>query len=135
MKVVLDTNVLLSGLMYPGSTPGRIVRAWREARFELLLSTEQLTEIGRVLGYPRIHKILRWNRAMINNFLKQMYLRSEPVNIAGTAASVPRDPKDNFILATLIAGKAEALVPGDADLLALRARYPVLPPAEFAQRL
>ena len=48
---------------------------------------------------------------------------------------VPRDPKDNFILATLIAGKAEYLVTGDADLLALRDRYPVLTPAEFAQRL
>ena len=37
MRVVLDTNVLLSGLMYPGSGPGRIVQAWIEARFELVL--------------------------------------------------------------------------------------------------
>ena len=51
MKVVLDTNVLLSGLMYPKSTPGTIVGAWQENRFEVVLSVEQLTEIGRVLSY------------------------------------------------------------------------------------
>ena len=38
MRVVLDTNVLLSGLMYPSSTPGRVVTAWTEGRFDLVLS-------------------------------------------------------------------------------------------------
>lgn len=135
MRVVLDTNVLLSGLMYPGSTPGRVVHAWREARFELVMTVEQLSEIGRVLSYPRIRKILRWDRATIEGFLKQLYLRTRLVDISGTAASVPADPGDNFVLATLIASQAECLVTGDADLLALRDRYPILTPAEFAQRL
>ena len=135
MKVVLDTNVLLSGLMYPGSTPGKVVRAWREVRFDLVLSVEQLGEVGRVLSYPKIRKILKWDRAMIERFLKQLYLRSEFVDISGTAAAVPADPGDNFILATLIASEAECLVTGDADLLVLRDRHPILTPAEFAQRL
>ena len=135
MKVVLDTNVLLSGLMYPGSTPGKVVRAWREARFDLVLSVEQLGEVGRVLSYPKIRKILKWDRAMIERFLKQLYLRSEFVDISGTAAAVPADPGDNFILATLIASEAECLVTGDTDLLVLRDRHPILTPAEFAQRL
>ena len=58
MKLVLDTNVLLSGLMFPEGTPGRIVRAWGEARFDVALSLDQLAEIGRVLEYPKIrHKL------------------------------------------------------------------------------
>ncbi|OGI43335.1 MAG: putative toxin-antitoxin system toxin component, PIN family [Candidatus Muproteobacteria bacterium RBG_16_64_11] len=135
MRVVLDTNVLLSGFMYPGSAPGKVVRAWREARLELVLTVEQLTEIGRVLNYPKIRKILKWDRATIEGFLRQLYLRSELVDIVDIAVSVPSDPDDNFILAALIAGQAECLVTGDADLLALRDRYPILTPAEFAKRL
>lgn len=135
MRVVLDTNVLLSGLMYPDGTPGIIVRAWREARFELVLSVEQLTEIGRVLSYRKIRRILKWDRATIEGFLKQLYLRSDLADISGTVAAVPRDPGDNFVLATLIASAAECLVTGDADLLALRDRYAILTPAEFTQRL
>lgn len=135
MRVVLDTNVLLSGLMYPDSAPGTIVRAWREARFELPLTVEQLTEIGRVLSYPKIRRILKWDRATIESFLKQLYLRSELVEISGVDVSVPRDSGDNFILAGLIAGEAECLVSGDSDLLALRDRYLVVTPAEFVRRL
>lgn len=135
MRITLDTNVLVSGLMYPGSTPGRVVRAWREARLELLVSVEQLSEIGRVLSYPRIRKILKWDRATIESFLKQLYLRTTLVDISDTTASVPADPDDNFILAKMIAGEAECLVTGDAGLLALRDRYPILTPAEFAERL
>jgi putative PIN family toxin of toxin-antitoxin system len=52
VRVVLDTNVILSGLMYPDSIPGRIVEAWRDGRFDIVTSVEQLSEIGRTLGYP-----------------------------------------------------------------------------------
>ena len=135
MRVVLDTNELLSGFMYPGSAPGKVVRAWREAGLELVLTVEQLTEIGRVLNYPKIRKILKWDRPTIEDFLKQLYLRSELVDIVDVAVSVPKDPDDNFILAALIAGQAECLVTGDADLLVQCDRYPILTPAEFAKRL
>jgi putative PIN family toxin of toxin-antitoxin system len=135
VRVALDTNVLLSGLMYPASTPGRLVRAWRETRFELVMTVEQLSEIGHVLNYPKIRKILKWDHATIEAFLKQLYLRSTLVDISGTAAAVPSDPTDNFMLATLIAAEAECLVTGDAGLLALRDRYPIVTPPEFVHRL
>lgn len=135
MKVVLDTNVLLSGLMYPNSTPGKIVAAWRDARFDLALSMEQLTEIARVLNYPKIRKILKWDRAGIESFIQQLYLRAEIVNISGMSASVPADPDDSIILAAYMAAQAEYLVTGDIDLLELRELYTVITPAEFARRL
>lgn len=59
MKVVLDTNILVSGLMYPASTPGRIIAAWSEAQFDVVSSHEQLAEVARVLGYSKIRRILK----------------------------------------------------------------------------
>ena len=121
--------------MYTHGPPGEIVRAWRDSRFEIVSSVEQLTEIARVLSYPRIRKILKWDRVGIEGFLKQIYLRTEMVNIIGIDAMVPRDPKDSAILATLIAANADYLITGDADLLALRERYAILTPVEFAKRI
>jgi len=135
VRVVLDTNVLLSGLMYPSSTPGRIVSAWRQSRFELVMSREQLAEIARVLTYPRIHRILRWNRDRIERFLKQIYLRSVVVGIEETEIEVPTDSDDSPTLQSFIAAQADWLVTGDKDLLLLRDEHAIMTPAEFADLL
>ncbi len=135
MKVVLDTNVLLSGLMFPDGTPGRIIAAWIEARFEVALSLDQLAEIGRVLEYPKIRRKLGWSDEQIELFIKQLYLRAEVVELGMTSVEILRDPSDAPILATLAATKADVLVTGDGDLLALRDRYPIETPADFVRRL
>ena len=135
MKVVIDTNVLLSGLMSPHGAPGKVVAAWCEARFDLALSIEQLGEIGRVLTYPKIRRVLRWDDSRIEQFLKQLYIRAELVDLRDTAVEVPGDPDDEPILATLVASRADVLITGDAALLKLRDRYPIQTPAEFGRRL
>ena len=134
MKVLLDTNVLVSGLMFPQSIPGAAVAAWREGRFELVLPLAQLEEIGRVLAYPRIRKVLKWDDEVIGRFLKQLYLRAEIVEPAAQALEI-RDLDDLHVLQALAAGEAELLVTGDDDLLALREHYAIETPAEFARRL
>jgi putative PIN family toxin of toxin-antitoxin system len=135
VRVVLDTNVILSGLMYPDSIPGRIVMAWREGRFDIVTSVEQLAEIGRTLAYPKIRKVLGWDDGRIGQFLRQMFLRTEVVRLVDQAATGLRDPGDAPILQTLLQSGAEVLVSGDGDLLALAARYRIEPPAAFARRL
>lgn len=135
MKVVLDTNVLLSGLMFPEGTPGRIIAAWIEARFEVAFSLDQLAEIGRVLEYPKIRRKLGWGDEQIELFIKQLYIRAEVVELGPISVEVPRDPGDAPILATLAAAKADVLVTGDGDLLALSGKYPIQTPAEFVRRL
>lgn len=134
MRVILDTNVLMSGLMYPESVPGRAVAAWREGRFDLVLPLAQLEEIGRVLAYPKIRKILRWDEETIGRFLKQLYLRAEVVEPAAQRVEV-RDSDDLHVLQALAAGTAELLVTGDEDLLTLRERYAIETPAQFVKRL
>ena len=126
MRVVLDTNVLLSGLMAPEGTPGRILAAWLEARFDVVMSIEQLAEIGRVLAYPKIHRKLKWDEHRIEQFIRQLYIRAEVVDLRSTSVEVPRDPQDSPILAAPIASGADALVSGDGDLLELRASGKVI---------
>ena len=135
MKVVLDTNVLLSGLMKPDGVPGKIVRAWRAGQFDLLLSEAMLDEIGRALAYPKIRRHLNWDQETISRFLLLLRFKAEVVDIGGISADVPGDPDDSPVLATLIAGGGSFLVSGDSDLLELRSRYPIITPMEFARRL
>jgi len=135
MKVVLDTNVLISGLAYPDSIPGRITAAWDLHALRLSMSRFQLDEVSRVLCYPKIRKLLGWSDGHIESFIRKLMPRIEVVEIDATAARVPNDPDDAPILATLIASSADVLVTGDGDLLALRDRYPIETPAEFVRRL
>ena len=135
MKVVLDTNVLLSGLMAPEGAPGRILNAWFDARFDVVMSVEQLGEIARALGYPKIHRKLHWDEQRIEEFIRQLYIRAEVIEPRSTMVEVLRDPKDTMILATLIISGADVLVTGDRDLLELRGKHPIQTPAEFVRRL
>lgn len=134
MRVVIDTNILLSGLMLPNSIPGRIIQAWRENRFELVLSQFQLDEIGRVLAYPRIQKRLHWGQEEITQFLKQLFLRSIYLGEIAVVAEVPADANDNLILSAYLVGKAQYLVSGDKGLLDLREQYIILTANEFVQQ-
>ena len=131
LKVVLDSNVILSGLMSPNGTTGQIVQAWRDNRLSLLMCDKQLAEIKRVLAYPKIQKRLKWSPEKIDLFVQLLAYRAEIVDIAGIEAHVPQDADDEMLLAMLIAAKADYLVTGDSDLLVLRENYSIITPAEF----
>ncbi|MBI4827494.1 MAG: putative toxin-antitoxin system toxin component, PIN family [Nitrospinae bacterium] len=135
MKVVLDTNVLLSGLMLPASLPGRILAAWRKAAFDLVVSEPLIAELGRALRYPKIRTRLHWDERRIRLFLDLFRFQAVVVDISTTRASVPGNPADNHVRAALIASKADCLVTGDGALIALQGRYPIVTPREFAERL
>ncbi len=135
MKVVLDTNVLVSGLLTPKGVPGRIVAAWDDSRFEVVLAFAQLEEIGRVLAYPRIRGRTKWTDEDIGRFLEQLYLRAQVIEAPPARGRAVRDPGDAPILAAFIASGADVLVSGDDDLLSLRGRYAIETPAEFVKRL
>jgi len=135
MKIVLDSNLLLSGLAGPNSTPGRIISAWGNHSFDIVTSEFQLAEIARVMAYPKVRKLLQWDEVEVQTFIRQLCLRVEIADISDIDAQVPTDPDDSPILATLIAAKADCLVSGDKDLLALREEYCIESPAEFVLRL
>ena len=135
MRVVLDTNILASGLMLPDSIPGRFVAAWSKVQFDVVSSHGQLAEIGRALAHPKIRRILGWDEQQLERFVRRLYVRVEVVEPDPDAVETPRDPDDAPILGALVAGEADFLVTGDRDLLALRDRYPIETPSEFVSRL
>lgn len=102
LRIVLDTNVLLSGLMLSDSTPGKIVNAWRKRNFYLAVSEPMLEEIARVLAYTKIKKRLNWDDEQITRYIALLRFEAELVSIVGVEANVPADPNDNHLLATLI---------------------------------
>ena len=134
MRIILDTNVLMSGLMLPDSMPGHIVNAWRKHHFYLVVSEPMLEEIARVLAYPKIRKRLNWDEETILRYIALLRFEAELVNIAGVAANVPTNPNDNHLLATLIASKADWLITGDSDFDGLSGQYPIITPGEFVRR-
>jgi len=132
MRVVIDTNVFVSGLMLPGSVPGRILASANSGAFEIVLCEAILEEIAAALHYPKVRKRIALSDEELDRYVQTLQFMVDIVDPAGVAASVPGDRDDDVILATLIAAKADWLVTGDASLLALAASYPIVTPAKFA---
>jgi uncharacterized protein len=119
MRVVLDTNVLLSALINPHGLPAQLIVAWREGRLQLVTSIEQLVEFGDVARRPVLRS--RILPARVGRFINDPRKLAE---VLQRLARVDRsaDPADNFLLAMADAGKVDYLVSGDRRaVLALRA--------------
>jgi putative PIN family toxin of toxin-antitoxin system len=139
VKVVLDTNVWISSLLLPKSIPGQIITAWQQAKFTVVISPPILTEIEKVLGYPKIKKRLSIAAEEIKQYLTFIHFFTEMIelnkNCDLSVETHVRDKNDEPILATLIESKANYLVTGDNDLLALDKHYPIITPSAFAELL
>jgi hypothetical protein len=137
LKVVLDTNVFVSGLMGVGSPPRQIIDAWLDDRFTLVTSLYLVAELNHVLSYPRIADRLQVNSTHTEQILAA--LLSQAVIVPGNVKlpGVTRDPKDDAVVACAVEGKADRIVSGDQDLLVLGTYQGirVVTPAQFAEQL
>ncbi len=131
LRVVLDTNVLVSGAAYPANAPGRIVAAWQQGALDVVLSRYILDEMVRVL--PRLPQNNR-SREQIRDLSETFMLKAEIVEPDTLVDARLRDPADQLVLATLRVSQADYLITGDKDLLALAESYPILTPAAFWER-
>jgi len=117
-KVVLDTNVVISALLFRRET-ARLVSLWQAGAFRWLASAAIIQEYARVLAYPKF----KLTEAEIRELLNEDIL---PFVTAVRVGKVPRvirqDPSDDEFLACALAGQAEAIVSGDHHLLELK-RY------------
>ena len=118
MRLVVDTNILVSALLVGTSLPAHLIVLWREGRFDLLTSAEQLDELMRVTRYPKIRE--RIAPALAGRLINE--LRDIAVVVKNLpTVTVCADPYDNYLLAMAAAGAANFLVTGDKqDLLNLR---------------
>ena len=117
MRVVLDTNVIVSALITPAGMPAAVVRIWLDGKFTLLTCAAHLDELRSTLEKPRVAELVKPYKAgrLVNQVKK----------LAKVIDRLPRvelspDPTDDFLLALCEGGKADYLVTGDkSGLLAL----------------
>lgn len=131
IRVVPDSNVLISGLMYPTSIPGLILQAGLESRLSLVTSRYILDEVQRVL--PRL-KRNPFTSDEILDLIDGLTFQTELVEPDSLSDPSLRDVNDQAVLATWRAAQAQYLITGDKDLLSRTERYPVVSPAAFWAR-
>ena len=136
MRAVVDTGVLVSGLIQRKGTTGEIMHLLRDGRFSIVFSTSILVEIIEVLGRPAFRSKYHILPDDISALIDLIRFRGELVTIKEHVTAC-RDPKDNKFLEAALAGHVDAIVSGDADLLDLVAfeGIPILRPVEFLARL
>ncbi len=135
MKVVLDTGVVVSALLFPSGRLGWLRACWVERAVTPLASQPTIDELLRVLAYPKFQLAREEIEAVLAAYLPHC----ETVKRGSPRVRLPRcdDPHDQVFLELAARGRAELLVTGDRDLLRLRGRTPfeVVSAAELAGRL
>jgi uncharacterized protein len=120
LRLVIDTNVLISALFSSTSLPTHLVELWRQGLFDLLTSADQLDELMRVTRYPKIRD--RLMPALAERLINE--LRDLAIVLKDLPeVTVSPDPWDNYLLATAAAGGADFLVTGDKRELLPLGRY------------
>lgn len=120
LRVVIDTNVLISGSFGKQlSPPFQILRAIREQKVILITSDLILKEIKDVLSRKNISKLTKMSTAEQNDFLDMLSMRSVVTPDVKLSQAVVRDEKDDKFLACAVEGNADLIVTGDNDLLIL----------------
>ncbi len=134
-RVVLDTNIVLSALVFGGGASGRVRRAWQQRAIVPLVSAPTAQELVRALGYPKFRLSALQQEELLGDYLPY----AEVVRIGRPPPQVPacRDPDDTAFLHLAESGKAQVLATGDRDLLVLAGQMPVpiLTMEEFASTL
>src|SRR4051812_46959365 len=133
-RAVLDSSVLVSAFLKPGSLPATLLLHAREGAFSLVLSTYILEETATVLVRPKTLGRYRYSLDEVGQFCRALVAVAEMAGEPPDIDAVPSDPKDNPIVATAVAGQAAYLVTGDrAHLLPIKehAGVRIVSPREF----
>jgi hypothetical protein len=120
VRLVIDTNIMISALLSGASLPAHLIDLWREGRFDLLSSPEQIEELMRVTRYPKIRERLAPALAgRLVNELRDLAVMGSHLPVV----TVSPDPHDNYLLALAAVGGADFLVTGDKHHLLALKRY------------
>lgn len=119
MRIVADTNVLVSGMLWHGN-PARIIDASRQGMVQLLSSAALLDELRSTISRPMFLARLQLLPMSVDDFMSAIGELVEVVVPAAMSEPVSRDPDDDLVLATAVAGSADLIVTGDLDLLVIQ---------------
>jgi len=132
LRVVFDTNVVLSALVFQAGDLAWLRGHWAGSHVRALASAESVGELIRVLAYPKF----KLAPAQIQELLADYLPHVEVVRAAAAKAARCRDPEDQKFVDLALAAKADVLVTGDRDLLAMRGAVPfaIETPADYHRR-
>ena len=138
LRIAIDTNVIVSGILSRKGAPAQILIAWRERRFLLITSSAIIAEVGVVLQYPHIRKKYPLSDDDVDHIIS--LLEHDAVLVTGEAevtGSIPDDPKDEMVLACAVDGEADAIVSGDHHLIDLEnfRDIPIMTARQFLDQL
>ncbi|HXF57959.1 MAG TPA: putative toxin-antitoxin system toxin component, PIN family [Actinomycetota bacterium] len=131
---VLDPGVLVAALISPGGAPARLLLAWFEGYFELVVSPRLLEELERVLRRTKFRRYV--TAAEVTEYVELLARRAVVVHDPAAAPPVTPDPGDDYLVALARAARADVLVSGDIHLTGLEdPEPPVLTPRRFLDQL
>lgn len=136
MRLVLDTNVVASGLLWDG-TPARLIDAAQANEVELFSSQTLLAELTRILRRAKFARAIAASGASLDDLIlgyAELVTLVTPLPIPPTILD---DPDDDHVLACALASNAELVVSGDRDLLSLKTFHdiPIITAAEAVDRI
>lgn len=131
-RVVLDTNVVVSALLF-GGTPGRLVDLWKSRTIQPLVSKAIIQEYIRVFAYPKFELTKNEIDYLLHREILPWF---DVVEAAEGPRMIEADPSDNVFVWCAVSGKADAIVSGDAHLNLLKdPPIPVLSVSSFLASL
>lgn len=133
VRAVLDPNVLISALLSADASPGRVLRAWQDGEFELIVSPLLIAELRRAMAYPKLRRMIPEDEAeRFASWLGRFATMAPDPEDPPPARSI--DPGDDYLLALAEAQDAR-LVSGDRHLLVLAGELPIHAPRDFLSLL
>ena len=135
LRVVLDTNVLLSALVFAGGVMGQFRKLWTSQKILPYTSKEAVQELIRVLANPKFKLDSSGQNSLLADYLPFAQVTDVSVNTQQASLPICRDPLDQIFLDLAYSAKADCLVTGDHDLLVLadtpNLPFRILKPIEF----
>jgi putative PIN family toxin of toxin-antitoxin system len=131
VKIVLDTNVFISGIFFSGP-PAQILRAWKNKKLQIILSQDILDEYQRVAESLSV----KYHSIDISAIIEMVTVHSRFVDTQGLDITVCDDPDDNKFIECAIASGTKVIVSGDKHLLKINGfeEIEVCRPREFMER-
>jgi uncharacterized protein len=136
-KVVFDSTVLVSAFLTKAGVSRDLLHHAQAGSFSICVSEEILTEIGRVLEYPRIRKRYRYADEAVREYVALLRVVSQVVTDLPKIKPVVRDPNDDMIIACASKAGSDYIVTSDKDLLTLGSYkgIHIVSPEEFVKPL
>lgn len=120
LRVVVDTNIIVSGLIAPGSYPAKIIDAWIAGRiFQPVVSKELLAEVNEVLQRPKIKVRLLKKQSQIRVIMGILVNKAIMIKSKRLDDGLFSDSKDHFLLELAVTAKAKTIVSGDSGIVGL----------------